>query len=231
MQIFSTIVIGLLTTSISAIPIRSKSSDAFAVLFENQFTGAAALVNIIPESSPSLIIALLEDTKMGLFREIVATRVELLSDNDGGAYCIITNEDGDIIADINSANTISDLDDNPNAIEPVPITFHHIVCERLENVGDNLGFGGSSTVWLASDQKQQDLDAIKIKSADSALKSQEVDILKYLHSHPLIRQLLDNFIEISLNGAHNCLVMEMASCSLMQSKSLVFHGLLDLHIV
>ncbi|OJD12165.1 hypothetical protein AJ78_07197 [Emergomyces pasteurianus Ep9510] len=100
------------------------------------------------------------------------------------------------------------------------------LCDGRYSIVQNLGFGGSST-------KQQELVAIKIKSADSvdsASESQEVDILKHLHPHPLIRQLLDSFIEISLNGAHYCLVMEMASCSLMQSKSLTFHGLLDLCI-
>ncbi|OJD10090.1 CMGC/SRPK protein kinase [Emergomyces pasteurianus Ep9510] len=111
-----------------------------------------------------------------------------------------------------------------------PLKLGDRLCDGRYSIVQNLGFGGSSTVWLGSDQKQQELVAIKIKSADSALKSQEVDILKHLHPHPLIRQLLDNFIEISLNGAHNCLVMETASCSLTQSKSLAFHGLLDLRI-
>ncbi|OAX80343.1 CMGC/SRPK protein kinase [Emergomyces africanus] len=111
-----------------------------------------------------------------------------------------------------------------------PLKLGDRLCDGRYSIVQNLGFGGSSTVWLASDQKQQELVAIKIKSADSASKSQEVDILKHLHPHPLIRQLLDNFIEISPNGAHNCLVMETASCSLTQSKSLAFHGLLDLRI-
>ncbi|KAI2008636.1 hypothetical protein LOZ39_005602 [Ophidiomyces ophidiicola] len=106
-----------------------------------------------------------------------------------------------------------------------------------DNLGDgrysviqNLGFGGSSTVWLASDQKRHELVAIKVKTAESASKSQEVDILNQLHGHPLIRRLSNTFIENSPNGSHPCLVMEAASCSLMESKALAFHGLLDLSI-
>lgn len=105
------------------------------------------------------------------------------------------------------------------------------------SVVQNLGFGGSSTVWLASDQKKQELVAIKIKTANSAAletESQgEVEILKQLQLQHgrrplLIRKLLDSFVEDSPNGSHHCLVMEAASCSLMQSKSLVSHGLLHL---
>jgi hypothetical protein len=92
----------------------------------------------------------------------------------------------------------------------------------------NLGIGGSSTVWLASDQKRQELVAIKIKTADSTSDSQEADILKHFHGQPSMRELLDHFVENSPNGAHDCFVMEAASCSVMQSKSLTYHGLLDL---
>ncbi|KLJ07357.1 hypothetical protein EMPG_17166 [Blastomyces silverae] len=112
-----------------------------------------------------------------------------------------------------------------------PLKLGDRLCDGCYSIIQNLGFGGSSTVWLASNQKQQELVAIKIKAADSASESQEVDILKHLHPHhPLIRQLLDSFIEISPNGAHDCLVMEAASCSLTQSKSLAVHRLLNLRI-
>lgn len=109
-----------------------------------------------------------------------------------------------------------------------PVKLGDRLCDGRYSIVQNLGFGGSSTVWLASDQKQQELVAIKIKTADSAPESQEVDILKQLRGRPLVRQLLDSFVETSPNGAHHCLVMEIASCSLTQSKSLAFHGLLDL---
>lgn len=109
-----------------------------------------------------------------------------------------------------------------------PVKLGDRLCDGRYTILQNLGFGGSSTVWLASDQKQQELVAIKIKTADSVSESQELDILEQLHEHPLIRQLLDSFIENSPNGAHPCLVMETASCSLTQSKSLALHRLLDL---
>ncbi|PGH13637.1 hypothetical protein AJ80_06269 [Polytolypa hystricis UAMH7299] len=114
----------------------------------------------------------------------------------------------------------------PSGFYPIKLSDH--LYDGRYSIVQNLGFGGSSTVWLASDQKQQELVAIKIKTADSASESQEVDILNQLHGHLLIRQLLHSFIENSLNGSHHCLFMEAASCSLMQSKSLVFHGLLEL---
>ncbi|KAK2858450.1 hypothetical protein FQN49_004719 [Arthroderma sp. PD_2] len=109
-----------------------------------------------------------------------------------------------------------------------PVKLGDQLCDGRYSIVQNLGFGGSSTVWLAVDKKQEELVAIKIKTADSAVESQEVGILKQLHGHPLIRQLLDSFIENSPNGAHHCLVMETATCSLTQSKALSFHGLLDL---
>lgn len=109
-----------------------------------------------------------------------------------------------------------------------PIKLVDRLCHGRYSILQNLGLGGNSTVWLASDQKQQELVAVKIKTADSASESQEEDILKQLHVRPLIRQLLDTFIEDSPNGAHRCLVMEPASCSLTQSKSLTSHEILDL---
>lgn len=114
----------------------------------------------------------------------------------------------------------------PGGFYPIKLGDH--LCDGRYSIVHNLGFGGSSTVWLASDQKRQELVAIKIKTADSASESQEVDILNQLHGQLLIRQLLHSFVENSPNGSHHCLVMEAASCSLMQSKSLIFHGLLDL---
>ncbi|KAI1916494.1 hypothetical protein LOZ61_001151 [Ophidiomyces ophidiicola] len=111
-----------------------------------------------------------------------------------------------------------------------PIMIGDTLGDGRYSVIQNLGFGGSSTVWLASDQKQHELVAIKVKTADCASKSQEVDILNQLQGHPLIRRLLNTFMENSPNGSHPCLVMEAASCSLMESKSLAVHGLLDLSI-
>ncbi|ODH12936.1 hypothetical protein ACO22_07767 [Paracoccidioides brasiliensis] len=71
-----------------------------------------------------------------------------------------------------------------------PLKLGDRLCDGCYSIVQNLGFGGSFTVWLASDQKQQDP-----------------------------------------NGAHNCLVMgTTAGCSLTQSKSLAFHGLLDLRL-
>lgn len=154
-----------------------------------------------------------------------------------------------ILKTFHSSRPRSKMYKNPASSETAPQYEYIEDCERLERycpggfcpikLGDrlcdgrylivqNLGFGGSSTVWLASDQKQQELVAIKIKTADSASESQEIDILTQLHGCPLIRQLLDFFIENSPNGAHQCLVMEAASCSLTQSKSLASHALLDL---
>ncbi|KAK2754780.1 hypothetical protein FQN54_006673 [Arachnomyces sp. PD_36] len=109
-----------------------------------------------------------------------------------------------------------------------PIKLGDRLCDGRYSIVQNLGFGGSSTVWLASDQKQQELVAIKIKTADSAPESQEVDILHQIPENLLIRELLDSFVENSPNGSHHCLVMEASGCSLMQSKSMVHHALLDL---
>ncbi|KAM5429481.1 hypothetical protein McanCB56680_005116 [Microsporum canis] len=109
-----------------------------------------------------------------------------------------------------------------------PVKLGDRLCDGRYCIVHNLGFGGSSTVWLASDQKQQRLVAIKIRTADSVEESEEEDILIRLRGQPSIRQLLDTFIENSPNGAHRCLVMEATGCSLTQSKLLAAHELLSL---
>ncbi|KGM91452.1 uncharacterized protein PADG_12473 [Paracoccidioides brasiliensis Pb18] len=61
-----------------------------------------------------------------------------------------------------------------------PLKLGDRLCDGCYSIVQNLGFGGSFTVWLASDQKQQELVAIKIESVDSASKSQELDAIKVL---------------------------------------------------
>lgn len=86
------------------------------------------------------------------------------------------------------------------------------LCDGRYSIVQLLGHGGCSTVWLASDKRQQKLVAVKIKTADST--DQEEEIMTELYDMPLIRQLQDVFVEQGPNGTHRCLVMEAATCSL-----------------
>lgn len=104
-------------------------------------------------------------------------------------------------------------------------------------VRHKLGYGGFSTVWLASDEQNQGSTrryvAVKIKSSSSSEMGinadPEVLRLKKLEEHYLqgpqdrprpYVQLLDYFNIKGPNGSHNCLVTELLGPSLASVHSL-----------
>ncbi|KAL2371953.1 CMGC/SRPK protein kinase [Blastomyces gilchristii SLH14081] len=86
-----------------------------------------------------------------------------------------------------------------------------------------LGFGGSSTVWLARDELSQRLVSLKILTAERSNACPEPEILRYLQNNPshtlgreYILPLHDCFHTEGPNGRHTCLVSLFAGPSLSQ---------------
>jgi len=111
-----------------------------------------------------------------------------------------------------------------------PITLGDELCQGRYQVVHKLGYGGTSTTWLAEDRNSRRLVAIKITTAESAHISQEVGFLSRFAGEGFIRQLLNTFSLDGPNGRHSCLVLEAASCSLHAAKDLSYHRLLHLPI-
>jgi hypothetical protein len=81
-------------------------------------------------------------------------------------------------------------------------------------VVDKLGHGGYSTVWLAYDQFDKNLVALKVGIASSDLPRREAKILRKLSSPPgatrpqtlsLLPRILDEFEIKGPNGTHTCI--------------------------
>lgn len=109
--------------------------------------------------------------------------------------------------------------------------FHPVrIGDRFEDgqyqIVHKLGFGGSSTIWLARDHLSQRYVSLKILLASETPKSVEADIMHRLNTHPdpghlglqFIPFLLDKFSILGPNGNHICLVQEPAECSVADSK-------------
>lgn len=84
-----------------------------------------------------------------------------------------------------------------------------------------LGFGGSSTVWLARDNHQDKLVSLKVLTAQASLQRKELLLLRHLdrHSGSDLRRksivvLLDDFTIEGPNGVHLCHVSQIGGPSL-----------------
>lgn len=108
-----------------------------------------------------------------------------------------------------------------------PVNIGDRFCEGRYAIVHKLGFGTFSTIWLAKDQKGGKYVAIKIATSESTHLSRECVILEYLArtdagSSQLGKcytpSLLDHFIVDGPNGRHQCLVGDVARCSLSLSK-------------
>lgn len=118
-----------------------------------------------------------------------------------------------------------------------PVTLGDTFKDGRYVVRHKLGYGGFSTVWLASDEQNQGSArryvAIKIKSSSSSEMGVDADPevlrLQKLEEHYLkgpqdsprpYVQLLDLFNVEGPNGRHNCLVTELLGPSLASVHSL-----------
>lgn len=102
-----------------------------------------------------------------------------------------------------------------------PVHLGDTFQERYKIV-HKLGFGGSSTVWLARDATTNTYVALKIVDADASSENHEINILQKLaeasnDGHPgrnRVIKLLDKFYVDSPNGRHLCLVLPIAGPNL-----------------
>lgn len=90
-----------------------------------------------------------------------------------------------------------------------------------------LGHGSYSTVWLARDETLQRLVAVKVCTADSSSRESEMlSLLRNLSEvdgddalrRGMIPKLLNTFRIEGPHGTHNCLVTDVARCSVNDAK-------------
>ncbi|KAL3478029.1 kinase-like domain-containing protein [Aspergillus californicus] len=124
----------------------------------------------------------------------------------------------------------------------VPGGYHPVMlgdkfcCERYIIV-HKLGFGRSATTWLAEDTEKRRLVALKISTAESANRTQELEILlrlaqatSSLPGKPTIQTLLDSFTISGPNGTHQCLVTHFERLNLYEMKDFPYHRLVHLPV-
>ncbi|KAI6363522.1 hypothetical protein MCOR25_005880 [Pyricularia grisea] len=102
-----------------------------------------------------------------------------------------------------------------NASRYFPVLIGQVLRDRYQIVG-KLGFGASSTVWLARDLEDRRHVALKLFVHSAAMGEQldhEIEIYRRISSssskHPgrgAVRQLLDSFEVAGPDGSHRCLV-------------------------
>lgn len=124
----------------------------------------------------------------------------------------------------------------------VPGGYHPVLlgdefCSGRYKVAHKLGSGGSATIWMAHDTLQDRLVALKISTAESVNRNQEIDILSQLaetkSSLPgknMMQSLHDSFTISGPNGAHKCLVTDVARLNLHELKDYHYHRLLRLPV-
>ncbi|EFY84826.1 protein kinase domain protein [Metarhizium acridum CQMa 102] len=107
----------------------------------------------------------------------------------------------------------------PGGYHPVGIGDHFRHRYRIVH---KLGHGACSTIWLAQDLQRMKYVSLKIAIAD--WETSEADILSRLANSTkklpstLIPSLIECFSFEGPNGKHQCLVTEVARCSLAASK-------------
>ncbi len=118
-----------------------------------------------------------------------------------------------------------------------PVCIDDEFCQRRYKVVHKLGFGNSSTIWLAKDNKQSKYVAVKFAVSATTKLSKEMSILEHLNcarqdstsaGKHQIPTLLDHFIIEGPNGQHQCFISEPSRCSLSLSKLGSMTGLFPL---
>ncbi|KAI1906349.1 hypothetical protein LOZ52_006469 [Ophidiomyces ophidiicola] len=109
-------------------------------------------------------------------------------------------------------------------------------CNGRYSIAHKLGFGRSSTVWLAEDRAQSSrLVALKISTAESAQQTHELHILSQLAKadpslpgKSIAQDIFDCFTFSGPNGMHRCLVTDFVRISISEAKIAAEHRLLPL---
>ncbi|GJJ15431.1 hypothetical protein Clacol_009708 [Clathrus columnatus] len=93
-----------------------------------------------------------------------------------------------------------------------PVGYGDKFHEDTYKVIRKLGYGSVSTVWLATDIRNNRYVALKIMTAKKSINPTELEIIRYLSRQAnydnYITILLDTFIHEGPNGKHLCLVFE-----------------------
>uniref|UniRef100_A0A0W0G6R6 non-specific serine/threonine protein kinase n=1 Tax=Moniliophthora roreri TaxID=221103 RepID=A0A0W0G6R6_MONRR len=104
-----------------------------------------------------------------------------------------------------------------------PVAIGDAFCGRYRVI-HKLGYGGSSTIWLARSQHEGKLVTLKVMRADLSSRTVPVDkapelaVPKFIaaasHSTPAIQIVEDHFTETGPNGTHLCIVSQLAGPSI-----------------
>ncbi len=101
-----------------------------------------------------------------------------------------------------------------------PVQIGDILGERYRVV-HKLGYGPSSTVWLARDSATEQLVAAKVLAADAS--PNELTILVHmagrLGTHPNVSSVQDYFVINGPNGSHRCVVFPPLGPSIKQLRA------------
>ncbi|KAJ5247610.1 CMGC/SRPK protein kinase [Penicillium chermesinum] len=96
---------------------------------------------------------------------------------------------------------------------------------------DKLGYGGSSTIWLARDLQMARYVAVKVIIADASVDAPEAILLSSLARSPsrpgseTIPSIIEQFWAVGPNGKHKCIVTPSARMSLFDAKEASKFGL------
>ncbi|PGH33347.1 hypothetical protein GX50_03824 [[Emmonsia] crescens] len=129
MQISFAVVIGLLASSISAIPTSHRSSHKVTVQLINDSTGASGSASIPLNHKKKDISHLFGHTNIASHGRILASSVQLTKIVQGG-FCTIWDAHHRVIANLNDRDTFDDLDGNPDAAEPIHLNGATIACGK-----------------------------------------------------------------------------------------------------
>ncbi|EEP77601.1 predicted protein [Uncinocarpus reesii 1704] len=116
-----------------------------------------------------------------------------------------------------------------------PVMIGDQLCNGRYVIAHKLGSGRSATAWLAQDTKTSQLVCLKISTAESANRTNELPILlqlgnaeSQLPGKPIVQMLLDQFTFSGPNGFHQCLVSDAARISIHEAKDASYHRILHL---
>ena len=118
-----------------------------------------------------------------------------------------------------------------------PVKIGDEFCQARYRVVHKLGYGGSSTAWLARDSESNRYVCLKILTADNSACDAEQRVGKAMHDrhsfHPgrkLVSLFMDRFSIQGPNGNHTCLVKEVLGPTLSDVKKSFAYDLIPLHI-
>ena len=116
-----------------------------------------------------------------------------------------------------------------------PLQLGDDLSNKRYHVIHKLGYGSSSTVWLARDRIENRYVSLKVLTSRYSELSREVDIRKRLDcgdghypGRPFILSPLTEFYIDGPNGRHLCLVSEVVGPSILEVKNAAEYGMLPI---